>query len=379
MKLAFRKEQADAADPKELPQALGKYRKKHEFFLVSINALLQFIKDFSLDIQEIKSEVFKKDINELKAKFKRDEKLKKTQSSFHKHKKRIRKFIDRQKQYLAEREKELKDIIDLLTNAMVTLDTDNQQYHQKIYEQSEKIEQITRLDDIKKVKQALINEIETIRKTVRDKQERDNKQLKILSKQVSTLNLELKKAKVDSVTDGLTGIYNRKAFDGYINERVQQNTMTRTSFAILMVDIDNFKNVNDSYGHSTGDRVLLALAHKCRSLIRHEDFIARYGGEEFIIVLPNVSLRNAVKKANLICKAISDTCYSLEDVKAGHILSITVSIGISTYQEGDTAKTVIDRADRALYIAKRAGKNRVVSENELTSAMTANENGKFAL
>jgi len=69
----------------------------------------------------------------------------------------------------------------------------------------------------------------------------------------------------------------------------------------------------------------------------------------------------------------------LEDVKAGHLLSITVSIGISTYQEGDTAKTVIDRADRAFYIAKHAGKNRVVSENELTSAMTANANGKFAL
>ena len=86
-----------------------------------------------------------------------------------------------------------------------------------------------------------------------------------------------------------------------------------------------------------------------------------------------------VKKANLICKAISNTRYSLEDVRAGHVLSITVSIGISTYQEGDTAKTVIDRADEALYIAKRTGKNRVVSENELTSAITVDANDRFAL
>ena len=223
MKLAFRKDPVEANDPKELSEAFDKCRMRHEFLLVSINALLQFIKDFALDIKELESEAFKKDLDKLEAKFNQEEKLNKAESSFRKHRKRIRRFIDRQKQYLTEREKELKDIIDLLAKAMVTLDTDNQQYNQKIYEQSEKIEQITRLDDIKKVKQALINEIENIRKTVRDKQQRDSKQLKILSKQVSTLNLELKKAKVDSVTDGLTGIYNRKAFDRYINERVRQN------------------------------------------------------------------------------------------------------------------------------------------------------------
>lgn len=146
-----------------------------------------------------------------------------------------------------------------------------------------------------------------------------------------------------------------------------------------MVDIDNFKEINDAYGHPIGDRVLLAVAHKCRSLIRQEDFIARYGGEEFVIVLPYASLRNAIKKAKLICKAISDTRYSLEDVKAGHVLRITVSIGVSIFQAGDTDKTLIDRADQALYIAKRTGKNRVVSENELTSAISVDANDKFAL
>ena len=379
MKLALRKDPAVTADPKKLSEAPGNCRQWHEFLLVSIITLLQFIKDFSLDIKELKSETFLKDIDKLAAQFNQEEKLKKTESSFLKHKKRIGRFIDRQKRYLAEREKELKDIIDLLARAMVTLDTDNQQYNQKIYEQSEKIEQITRLDDIKKVKQALINEIENIQKTVREKQDRDSKQLKILSKQVSTLNLELKKAKADSVTDGLTGIYNRKAFDRFINDRVRQNTAAGNASAILMVDIDNFKEVNDAYGHPIGDRVLLAVAQKCQSLIRYEDFIARYGGEEFVIVLPYASLRNAIKKAKLICKAISDTRYSLEDVKAGQILSITVSIGVSIFQTGDTDKTLIGRADQALYIAKRTGKNRVVSENELTSTISVDTNDKFGL
>jgi diguanylate cyclase len=361
MKLAIKKEQPKAFEPEELAAALDQCREKKQFFLFAIHKLLHFLKEFSLGITELKSEAFFKDLDELEVKFNPDEKLRSVQSSFHKHQKRIHRFIEGQKRYLAEREKELKGIIDVLAKAMVTLDTDNRQYNQKIYEQSEKIEQITRLDDIKKVKQALIHEIENIRQTIQHKQDRDVKQLKILSKQVTTLNHELEKAKVELVTDGLTGIYNRKAFDRYISELMQKNTSAKTAFAILMVDIDNFKAVNDSYGHQTGDRALLALAHKCRSLIRNEDFIARYGGEEFIIVLPNASLRNAVKKANLICKAISDTRYSLEDIQDDRLLALTVSIGVSAFQKGDTAKTVIDRADQALYTAKNNGKNRVES------------------
>ena len=182
MKLAFRKEQSKPLEPEKLFAALNRYQEKQDFFSSAVHKLLRFLKDFSLEIKELKSDVFINDLNELEVKFDQDEKLKRVRSSFHKHQKRIGKFIDRQKRYLAEREKELKDIIDLLAKAMVTLDTDNQQYNQKIFEQSEKIEQITRLDDIKKVKQALIHEIENIRQTIRNKQARDGKQLKMLSK-----------------------------------------------------------------------------------------------------------------------------------------------------------------------------------------------------
>ena len=124
MKQAFRKDPAEPADPKELSEALGKCHEWHEFLLLSINVLLQSIKDFSLDIKELKSDAFLKDINKLEAQFNLEEKLKKTASSFRKRQKRIGRFIDQQKRYLAEREKELKDIIDLLARAMVTLDTD---------------------------------------------------------------------------------------------------------------------------------------------------------------------------------------------------------------------------------------------------------------
>ena len=84
-----------------------------------------------------------------------------------------------------------------------------------------------------------------------------------------------------------------------------------------------------------------------------------------MIVLSNASLPNAIKKAKLICKSIADTRYAIDDIKAGQILSVTISIGISVYQTGDTTHSVIQRADQALYVAKDTGKNRVVAENEL--------------
>jgi diguanylate cyclase (GGDEF)-like protein len=173
------------------------------------------------------------------------------------------------------------------------------------------------------------------------------------------------KARVDSVTDGLTGVYNRKALDSHIDALVERNTWTPKDFAILMVDIDDFKSINDAHGHPTGDRVLLALAQKCQDLIRNEDLIARYGGEEFIIVLTKASLANAIKKAKRICRAVANTHYAINDTKAAHLLSITVSIGVSAFRKGDTTESVIGRADQALYFAKGAGKNRVASENEL--------------
>ena len=368
MKWANRKDQTTPSDHKELTADRVKCCEKQEFLLASIGALLQFIKEFALDLKELRSDAFKKNIGALEVKFNSDEKLKKTQSSFNKQKKTIRKFVDQQKKYLAERENELKDIIDLLAKAMVTLDTDNQAYNQKIYKQSEKLEQITRLDDIKKIKQALIQEIETIKQTVREKQNNDTKKLKSLSKKVCTLNEELQKARADSVLDGLTGIHNRKAFDRYIKKLIDQNKMAPTAFALLMVDIDDFKGVNDAYGHQTGDRVLLALANKCCHIIRNEDFMARYGGDEFVLVLPNATLQNANKKAQKLCKSIATTRYSLDDVEPGHTLSITVSIGVSVYRKGDTSASITDRADQALYVAKRIGKSRVASENEIEAS-----------
>jgi diguanylate cyclase len=365
MLMKLKKKEENQVKIGDLSIQLRDSSEKKDFYLLSIRALLQFIKEFSLDIEEIKSDEFKHEISQLADKFASDINLKKIRSNFEKDKRGISSFVSLQKKYLTDREGEFKDIIDILTNAMVNLDAENHGYNQKILEQSGKIEQITLLDDIKKVKQALILEVEQIRHTVKRKQSSDSETLEALAKQVHTLNSQLKQAHTESVTDSLTGIYNRKAFDRQIGELVEKNTIAKSPFSLLIMDIDNFKNINDTYGHQTGDRIIMAIVNKCRQSIRAEDFFARYGGEEFIVILPGASLRNAVKKANHICKSVASTRYRLNDGPDGQTLHVTLSIGVSCHQKADTTTSIIQRADKALYAAKDAGKNRVYSQKEV--------------
>jgi len=327
-----------------------------------IRILLILIKEFALDIAELKTDRFYASMDGFSEKFLAQKASKRILSSFDKQKTVISAFIDNQKGYLNEREDELRNIIDLLTQAMVSVDSENDAYHLKIMKQSEKMEKITRLDDIRKIKSALEKEVETLRETVRNKQADEQARIKNLSRQVKTLSQELELAKEESQRDGLTGIYNRRAFDDYLQSLTERNLLQRQDFAILILDIDDFKVVNDTYGHPVGDRVLLAMAGTFSQMVRSDDFLARYGGEEFVMVLPGASRRNAAKKAKQICKTIFKTRYTLDQNDDQAPLSLTVSIGVTAFKKGDIAATVLERADQALYKAKQAGKNCVIAK-----------------
>ena len=349
---------------------------KKGFYSNVIRVLLLFIKDFSMDFKETGPDLFAKQIDDLSETFVTENKTKTVESIFEKHKKTIPAFIRGQKNYLKDREKEIWDIVGLQRTAMTTLGTENQVYNREVYEQSKQIEAITMLDDIKTMKQHLKKEVAAIQATVRKKEEQDRQQMDALAKQISRLTVELKKVKTKAMTDGLTKAYNREAFDNYIRKIVDQNTIKNSPFSLLMLDIDDFKKINDEYGHQIGDRVLVAVVRKCTEFIRDEDFLARYGGEEFVIVLPGASLRNALKKAQRLRKAIAGTHYTTDKEKEGKSLSITVSIGASSFRKNDSVSTVIDRSDQALYQAKRTGKNRVVSEDDIESEPSELTSGK---
>jgi len=364
MKL-FGKSKNPATDSAVADQASGDAQGRIDLFLTCIQALFLFLREYTLDISEIDAGRFKEQLEALQAKFRAEEKTKTIAAGFDRQKAAILDHIQKQKAYIGERESEFREIIDLMTAAMTGLDNENRNFYSSIRTQGERFEQITLLDDIKRIKNELVHEVENMRAMVRRKEGQDQKALEALSSQVDGLKKELDEARRTANTDALTGVNNRKALDEYLRSLVERNSITRLPFSLLMMDLDDFKTLNDTYGHTVGDRMLLAFAEKCRASVRSDDFLARYGGEEFTLILPGASLRNAQKKAKHLCKTIAASRYAADDSPNADAVSVTVSIGVSTYRKGDTVQALLERADQCLYKAKSAGKNRAVAENAL--------------
>ena len=359
-KLFYRPTNTDM-ETEQLSQMTAMMQEKTDLYLRSIEAMLHFLKSFAMDLSEIQSDRFKELIDDLTERFSSSEKPKRIELDFERQKEHILSFIDRQHRYIADREKELRDIIDLLSKAMASLDVENREFYLRVYDQSEKMEQITLLDDIKKIKTALQHEVTQMREIVDQKKDHDRRQVQLLAGQVDSLRQELENTKVKSMTDGLTGVYNRQAFDETLADMIERSRVMNSDFSLLMLDLDDFKKINDTYGHLMGDRVLVAFCQKCRNHIRGDDVLARYGGEEFTILLPGANLKNSIKKGRQICDAISSARYATSKGQNDDYLSITVSIGVTVYRKDDTTETIISRADKALYKAKRSGKNCVVA------------------
>ncbi len=162
----------------------------------------------------------------------------------------------------------------------------------------------------------------------------------------------LTELEVMAKTDKLTGVSNRAKFDEIISYTIEYIKRYQSTASLILIDIDFFKNINDVYGHLTGDKVLKEIAQTLNTSIRNVDTLARWGGEEFIILLSQTTLAAAQKLAERIRERIYE-----HDFEIDHRVSI--SLGVTEYIDGDTVDTWIQRADDALYLAKRHGRNRV--------------------
>ena len=164
----------------------------------------------------------------------------------------------------------------------------------------------------------------------------------------------LEEAERDANLDALTGLPNRRYFDELL-AIMRPGRRTTDSLAILMVDIDHFKAVNDRHGHGGGDGVLRAVAGAISLTIRAEDTPARYGGEEFAVILRRASAKQAEEVAERLRIAVS----ALPAERLGVSDHVTVSVGVAVADPGEDIEAVIERADHALYVAKRSGRDRV--------------------
>lgn len=180
--------------------------------------------------------------------------------------------------------------------------------------------------------------------------------LAITARRQRALQTELRSL---AITDPLTGLANRRKYLADAEAERQRAFRYRRKFAVMMLDIDHFKQVNDRFGHPAGDQVLRTLAKVCVATLRPVDRFARFGGEEFIAALPETSYNEALAAAERLRKAASEIVVRVDD----HEIRFTVSIGVSEWLPTEASiQSAIERADRALYRAKNGGRDRVCAE-----------------
>ncbi|WP_240474812.1 GGDEF domain-containing protein [Rheinheimera baltica] len=243
----------------------------------------------------------------------------------------------------------------------------NQQIEQQIEHLSEASEKATSLEQLK----ALVGDkLSAITGSLREKelleqQERQSllatlgdmeRRLNQLETEASTFKKRISDQNFRSLQDALTEIPNRAAFDERYQLEIKRWQRYKKPLCVVLGDVDHFKNINDSYGHSAGDKTLKVIAKTLKNSLRETDFIARYGGEEFIILFPETSLSELTEPLNALREKIGKIPFKFKNVS----VPITISFGGTQFDIKDTNRSAFDRADEALYEAKKAGRDKVI-------------------
>ena len=168
-----------------------------------------------------------------------------------------------------------------------------------------------------------------------------------------------------SKMDPLTGIYNRRVFEDSIDAELDRFHRYNQPFSLIFFDLDRFKEINDRYGHETGDKVLKAIAGRISEMLRKPDVFARYGGEEFVVILPETPLKQGLAVAVKLREEIERAIFEYEDER----VPVTLSMGITGAKKTDRQySSIVNRADNCMYRAKEQGRNRVVSDYDMPGA-----------
>lgn len=257
--------------------------------------------------------------------------------------------------YIRDRENEFRELVDVLLDAVKTISSDNQDFQETLHSSNERLSECCDIEDIRDLKTRLKKEVDHLGETIRNKQQNDELLASTLSKHIHTLQEKLQEAEQKALTDGLSGLFNRASFDRKIRELV----VASQSFVLAIFDIDDFKQINDRYGHQTGDMVIQSTARAFREATRSNDFVARYGGEEFVIIHVGSRNEHSFPRFVKMLSRIAASSLSFNHYGVDRIIMYTISGGMTEFVAGDNVETLIARADEALYQSKSEGKNRI--------------------
>lgn len=272
---------------------------------------------------------------------------------------RVRRFFaDRrhaENQFVTDRLQDYRDVVEDLVGGLRSIVQRDQRTENTIFESLEIIKAAAETGDLARVKSSLADTVQQVQETFTEQRREYEEQLEELNERMSTLRKDLVDAREEMQRDSLTNAYNRGAFDTAIQRSLSMQLIVKQPVTLMMIDIDNFKQVNDNYGHAAGDEALRLLGDALsRSFIRKSDIVARYGGDEFAVILPDTSPVHARK---LIERFLARAA-TLRISAAPNETTVACSVGYTELSDEDTVESLLKRADKALYDAKSAGRNR---------------------
>jgi diguanylate cyclase len=246
-----------------------------------------------------------------------------------------------------------------LNRVMLVLDqtkNDAKKYDKTLNTFTGSLEESASLDQIR----AAVSRVASETRTMAEQNQRLHSQLTQSTQQLTEMRYDLDVVRKDSLRDPLTEVGNRKYFNTEIARATLEAAESGTPMSMLMVDIDHFKQFNDTHGHLIGDQVLRLVAHTLIENLKGRDIIARYGGEEFVILLPNTDVKSAEKVGDLLRLGLGTKQIRRRNTKE-MLGTVTISLGAAEYFPGEEIEDFINRADAALYDAKQSGRNKVMS------------------
>ncbi len=272
----------------------------------------------------------------------------------------LRRFlIEHRRQEQQEVTASLDDLREVIWASVETLKTAlalEQEADDRVIGRLDQLRHVVEGGSTEEIKREVLSSVGALSELVEERKQRQQMQVRQLGARISTLGHELQEARRESSIDPLTGLFNRRALDDHLANVVSLRGLFGQPAVLFMIDVDHFKRINDEYGHPTGDRVLQALADcLTRSFLRKADFVARYGGEEFAVILPDTGVCDGAALAERLLRAVRGLRISTGE----HALQLTVSLGLAELAPNDTPATWLERADRALYQAKQAGRDQV--------------------
>jgi diguanylate cyclase len=251
----------------------------------------------------------------------------------------------------AERREQTALLARALHDAVAALDGEHGRFEDTLAGAAERVER-ARGEDVALIQQRLLAELTTLKRVAVDRRAAWQQTHRELESRLTRLESQLEHSRREAATDPLTGIANRRTLEQACLEWLDR---TSGGFVLAVADVDNFKQVNDRYGHQVGDRVLVAVAEGLTAGLRSDDVVARQGGDEFACLAGGMTLQQAERRFAAISASVQQACRTI--VPEGPVPSL--SVGLAERSAGDTVHSLHARADAALYQAKRAGKGRV--------------------